>query len=191
MKRFALVGLLALVLSTGAVFADHPKGWGIGAMWRGGFFGTAAGHGGAITFKAPSLPVFWGISFGAGSNSDTSYFSLGLTGDYYFLDQKISGPLGWYVGIGGFGDFYSHSYKYQSKTWTYSYLDLGARLPVGLSLQPLNFLEFFLDIAPSIGLGIDFEGKDKDYPINGGVYHEGGMGVFWGAPVELGFRFWF
>jgi len=44
-KKLAVVFILAAVLATGALFADHPKGWGVGVQggfnsdWGGGFIG--------------------------------------------------------------------------------------------------------------------------------------------------------
>jgi len=83
MKKFFLAGVLGLVLTISAAFADHPSGWGIGIMGRGGW---GYGHGGlggtALSLKAP-MPVYWGINLDMGSN----YFGLGLTGDYYLTHR--------------------------------------------------------------------------------------------------------
>ncbi|MDR0551834.1 MAG: DUF3996 domain-containing protein [Spirochaetaceae bacterium] len=180
MKKLVLGVALAVMLATGTVFADHPGGWGIGVEWRGNLYSNNL-RGGAVSLKIPGIPVFWGINLGFGKN----YFGIGVTGDFYVLDKTISGPFGFYVGIGGYFDFYSWKWS-GNKDYSYTVLGIGARVPIGLSIQPISWFEVFIDIAPSLGLGIDFEGK-KD----GVVYHKGNVGFGFGLPLEIGLRFWF
>ncbi|MDR2794129.1 MAG: hypothetical protein LBB61_10790 [Treponema sp.] len=153
MKKFALV-LFVLAISAGSVFADHPSGWGIGL--QGGWTG---GGGGGLTIKAPQLPVYWTV------NASTGW--LGVSGDYYFIDNTlVSGAnLGWYLGVGGFANI---AYN--------SWFGLGVEVPIGLSWQPLNFLELYIQAVPNVGIGIYSGGLDL-WPN------------FFGA--SLGIRFWF
>lgn len=146
MKKIALLLVLTACLAVGA-FADHPSGWGVGIMGQYGFAwdGFTGNAGAALSLKAPQLPIYWGI------NMDIyhGYFGLGVTGDYYLIDQRLVDSInfGWYFGVGGYAGlgFYGDLA-----------LSLGARLPIGIYLIPLETdalsLELFLDIAPSLGL---------------------------------------
>ena len=120
MKKLVLVLVMAVML-TGAVFADHPEGWGLGVLGRFGWDSQYDSLGGAaFSFKAPPLPIYWGINATFGSH----YFGAGLTGDMYFIDDNIAdfgGPnLGWYLGGGLFFNFYTWDggyYYYDKDTY--------------------------------------------------------------------------
>jgi len=144
MKKLLFVFVFALIIATGAAFADHPGGYGIGV--QGGFSGSWLGGGiggGAFSLKVPSVPVFWAVRLDFNSN----YFGFGLSGDYYLIDAKLVPEidLHWYLGVGGslgfgFGNLLS--------------LGVGARLPIGLSWQPIPLLEIFLQVVPSLGVSV-------------------------------------
>jgi hypothetical protein len=144
-KKLAVVFILAAVLATGTLFADHPKGWGVGVQggfnsdWGGGFIGGAA-----VSLKVPSLPIYWAARLDITEN----YFGLGVSGDYYFIDSILvpSIKLHWYLG-GGVGLGISFGEKSMG-------LGIAARLPIGLSWQPFPFLEVFLQAVPSLGVSI-------------------------------------
>jgi hypothetical protein len=198
-KRLLVVFAFTVILATGSAFADHPDGWGIGIMGRGGW---GYGHGGlggaAVSLKAPMLPVYWGINLDIGSN----YFGLGLTGDYYLIDKNIANlgvpTFSWYLGAGGFLGFS----MYNGGSWRDSYgknynvgwtsLSFGARLPIGLSFQmPVSSisLEIFGAFVPNIGLGFWFwESNNDDYWKNENRNH---IGLSGGIGGELGIRVWF
>jgi hypothetical protein len=164
MKKVVFLIIVAF-FATGAVFADHPGGFGIGVQgggsgsWSGGGFGGA----GALSLKFPSVPIFWAVSMSIGNG----YFGLGVSGDYYFIDNQLFKTLHWYlgsglgVGIWGFSDALG--------------LGVSARLPVGLSWQPIPLLEVFLQIVPSLGVAIL---PEFHFP-------HGGFGG------DLGIRLWF
>ena len=181
MKKFVILFALIAILATGTVFADHPGGWGVGVV---GFWPGGAG----LSLKAPMLPVFWAINLGF--NSD--YVSFGLTGDYYIFDQVLvsDAKLHWFLGVGGFFDFYSYSVSAYGVNYSYTNVGFGVRVPVGLSWQPLDLLEIFADLAPSLGLHIKGEGK---YTYNNqehiGQKAGAGFGFWW--PIEIGIRLWF
>jgi len=158
-KKILLAFVLAAIIATGTAFADHPSGFGIGV--QGGYGG---GVGGALTLKLPSTPIFWAVDFAAWGE----YIWLGLAGDYYLIDQKIVPEIGlnWYLGVGGYVNLgLGNSFG----------LAVGARLPIGLSWQPIELLEIYLQVVPSIGLQVLPEI---------GLYPN-----FWGA--NLGIRLWF
>ena len=175
-----MVLVLAAIIATGTAFADHPEGWGIGLTGSYGF-GTKdfVGAGGGVFLKIPSVPVFWNIGVGLGTN----YFGLSLTGDYYIIDSPISGELGWFLGVGGF--FVWHHWAFSSLDYSYDNLAFGARVPVGISWMPLPQLEFLVDVAPSFGLGMP-----GAYTF-GGKKYEPDMVFYWAIPIEIGFRYWF
>jgi len=166
MKKILLVVILTVIMA-GAVFADHPDNkFGIGVMagWYGGWGSGGLAHT-ALSLKIPNVPVFWGANLGFSSD----HFSLGISGDKYFIESALVSGIGlhWYVGLGAWVDL----------LWFGDTADLsvGARLPIGLSWHILNFLELFLDVAPSLGVQIVPE-----------FYFPAG-----GWPIELGVRFWF
>jgi opacity protein-like surface antigen len=162
MKKVLLVLALLIVISASA-FADHPAGLGIGVV--GGYYGGWSGSGHSqvgLSLKVPKLPIFWGVNL----QIHKEYFALGVTGDYYIIDNKLVPAIGlnWYLGVGGYGGI---SFGDDLT------LAVGARVPIGLSWQPINLLEIFIDIAPSLGIRIN----PVDFPDGG-----------W--PVEIGIRLW-
>ena len=186
MKKFVIVIALVAILATGTAFADHPDGFGIGLV--GGMNFRGMGGAGGLSLKIPSIPIFWAINLWGGSN----YFRVGLTGDYYIIDQNFAPMFHWFFGLGGFFDFYNWSYKFKNsliKDYSYTYLDFGVRVPIGISFQPIPLLEIWLDVAPSLGLG--FWGG-QSWKV--GTYEhkeDPRFGFFWGIPLEIGLRLWF
>jgi len=173
-----MVIALAAILATSAAFADHPGGFGVGIVGQYGWgYGGGNGNGG-LSLKIPSIPVFWAINFGGGPN----HFAIGLTGDYYIIDQALPVPtLNWFLGIGGFLNFHSYNYNNGRDKSSYTSFNFGPRVPIGLSWQPVKLLELWIDVAPSLGLYIT--GANKDYG--------GSVGLYWFMPFELGLRLWF
>jgi hypothetical protein len=145
MKKVVLMILVA-VFATGVVFADHPSGFGIGVQgggstsWSGGGFGGGA----ALSLKLPSLPIFWAVRMDIGNDA----FGLGISGDYYLIDDALipAAGLHWYLGLGvgvglwGFNDTLG--------------LGVSGRLPIGLSWQPIPLLEIFLQVVPNLGAAV-------------------------------------
>jgi len=164
MKKIFFVLVLAAILATGTAFADYPGGWGIGIQgggignWGGGWFGGAA-----LSLKVPSLPIFWAIDFAGGNN----YFMLGVSGDYYLVHSALVPAinLDWYLGIGAYVTL---------GLGGYDFFGVGGRVPIGLSWQPINFLEVYLQLVPSIGAGF----SSSNFGLGGGF---GG---------NIGIRFW-
>jgi hypothetical protein len=166
MKKFALIIVLAAIIVTGTAFADHPGGFGIGVQggtsssWAGGGYYNGA----ALSLKLPSMPIFWAARLDIWDN----YFSLNVSGDHYLIDNKLLPEIGlnWYLGIGlgagiGLGDPLG--------------LGVSARLPIGLSWQPVPLLEIFLQVVPHLGVSIL---PEFHFPYGG-----------WGG--DIGIRLWF
>ena len=144
MKRVLFVFIFAAFFAASTVFADHPSGFGIGVQggaggyWIGGFGGNAA-----LSLKFPGVPLFWAVRLDIGHGG----FGLGISGDQYLIDSILIPGLGlhWYLGVGAglnlkLGDPLSFG--------------VSARLPVGLSWQPVPFLEVYMQIVPSLGVTI-------------------------------------
>ncbi|MFP4364724.1 MAG: hypothetical protein ACLFR1_12760 [Spirochaetia bacterium] len=115
--------------------------------------------GAALSIQYPDLaPFLLGVGFSIGSDT----FQIGLTGDYWFVKDALAGALSYYVGLGGYLQYAGA-------------MDFGLRVPVGIQIWPLNPLELFVEVAPSVGIVLSD-------PI-----------VFpnWGIQGAFGFRFWF
>ena len=163
MKKIVVFVVLAAILATGTVFADHPEGWGVGVVGGGGWDGVGGGGNAALSLKVPGIPVFWSIELGFPADG----INLGVAGDFYLIDDNlIDSLLGWYFGIGAFVGF---------GLYEGGYFNVGARLPVGLSLQfPVSSLtlEFFLSFVPRLG----FESDDS--PLYFRIGGEAGLRVW-------------
>ena len=171
-KKLVLVVALATFLAVGTAFASpvHPNTFGIGGIWG----SSVGGDGGnfsdnnrvALSLKFPTIPIFWGIR--AGGFNDTLW--VGVQGDLYFMGSQLTRTLGWFLGFGAYG-----------QVWLGSDVafGFGGRLPIGLTWQPLQFLEFFGNIAPQIGGYIYTHGD------GGFEFPHGGL-----LGIELGIRIW-
>lgn len=153
-KKILIVAALLMVVCVGGAFA-----WGIGIQGGGGFpdYGNAA-----ITFKLDTVPFVFATNF-----TFRDGFGVGLTGDYWFLNDNIVGPLNWFIGagagisLGGFNDNLI--------------LGLEGRLPIGLNMYLVDgFIEPYVQVVPSVGLNVLPE-----------------IGLRWGFTGNIGIRFWF
>lgn len=153
-KKIFIVAALLMVVCVGGAFA-----WGIGIQGGGGFpdYGNAA-----ITFKLDTVPFVFATNF-----TFRDGFGVGLTGDYWFLNDNIVGPLNWFIGagagisLGGFNDNLI--------------LGLEGRLPIGLNMYLVDgFIEPYVQVVPSVGLNVLPE-----------------IGLRWGFAGNIGIRFWF
>jgi len=112
-KRVIAAAVLGAALSVSGAFAQHPQGFGVGAMWQGV-------GGGAVSLKLPSLPVFWGVSFGFDTadtpSGSSGWFRIGVQGDYYLVDKILvpKAKLGWYAGFGGYASYSGWDYDDKS-----------------------------------------------------------------------------
>ena len=179
MKKKLVLGIaLATMLAVVPAFADspvHPDGLGIGLLWGMGWGGSGYGPGSslALSLKVPALPVFWGINLGLGNH----WFSVGVQGDVYFMGgYLVDTILGWFLGFGLYGNFGAST----RSGYDAAIIGFGARLPIGLTFQPIDLLEIFFNIAPSIGLGIWTAGEHS-----GAEFPHGGIFNF-----EIGLRLW-
>ncbi|MDR3334867.1 MAG: hypothetical protein LBT13_08300 [Treponema sp.] len=202
MKKLAAVCIIGLVLGTAGVFAEdqksdgggsgiftkdqHPDGWGIGIQ---GGFGMGGG-GAALSLKIPALPIFWAVRLNFGGSSregHESHFGIGVSGDYYFIDKAILPDigLGWYLGAGAYIGYWNNTWHGWggNDDWSYSLLQIGVEVPVGLSwMIPIPVkLELYLQAVPNIG---------AQFAVAGSDYYDDG--AFWfSIGGNLGIRIWF
>jgi len=174
-KKLVLGAVLATVMATGTAFASpvHPDGLGIGILWGGnaGWGRNSSFNAGnvALSLKLPAVPVFWGINLGFGNH----WFSIGVQGDVYILGSELLPTLSWFLGLGGYVNFTTGTGNYND----WAHIGLGARLPIGLTWQPVSIFELFLNLAPSLGIHIHTRG-------------DGNVGLGGGIGGELGLRVW-
>lgn len=133
-KKILIVAALLMVVCVGGAFA-----WGIGIQ---GGYGYPPFGSGALTFKLDSVPFVFATNF-----TFDGGFGIGLTGDYWFLNDNIVGPLNWFIGagagisLGGFSDEFM--------------LGLEGRLPIGLNMYLVDgFIEPYVQVVPAAGLNI-------------------------------------
>jgi hypothetical protein len=201
MKKLAFVAVLGVILAASGVFADHPGGLGIGAVTYFEYAGTlGAGGGAGVSLKVPAAPIFWALGFDFGNYA----YGFTLTADYYFVEAPILADkhLSWYLGAGGFLGMRFKNYN-GNTAWSYEFhegfthFNIGARVPVGLSWQPVEKLEVFFALVPGVGLGIynwDYYyispgGEEVSYEPEDPPLKK--VGLHWKAGAELGVRYWF
>ncbi|AFG38192.1 hypothetical protein [Spirochaeta africana] len=151
MKIMAIV-LAFLGISTTAY------SWGVGASFGIQPLGGNPGQNVLLSVKPDQVPFL----LGAGVRIAEDEFSLGLTADWWALNEHLVSFLNIYVGPGLY-------------TAIGNEFELGGRVPVGLNAFPVDFLELFFEVAPTLALvspgGITF----PDFGLQGAI----------------GFRFWF
>lgn len=159
-KTFILVLLVVTLVGTVASAKQSDIGIGVEYVFTYGSLGALNGF--AITGSPPVLPLVFGLNL----SFATSYFNLGITGDWWLWQTGIAGPLALYAGPGLFlGVNLSGSAAFS----------FGARGVIALQIFPIQPLEFFLETGVNVGLAVG----------------SGGAGLTWGIPVSLGGRFWF
>lgn len=128
-KRIILIALLVFVLAAGAASA-MSLGLSFGVQPLGGLPGSDV----MLSARFDGMPFLMGLGFSVGED----VFSLGFTADYILYRTNLVNFLGLYAGPGGYigiaGDAFS----------------AGLRIPVALYAFPLDPLELFLEIAPTI-----------------------------------------
>jgi hypothetical protein len=163
MKKIILISTLLLIVGAMSLSA-----WGVGAAWLlgvGGDEGVTAGNA-MLSLKLDQMPIYWGLRFSGTEDS----VSIGVIADWLMVRDPLAGALNIYVGPGLFANLSSAN---DATT-----LGLGARVPVGLYMFPLDFLEVFLEVAPKIEIANIGANTDITFP-NFGL-----MGA-------IGVRFWF
>lgn len=154
--------LIVMVATLMTICAVETFAWGIGV--QGGYgLGTVPGGNVMLTAKFDNLPLL-GIGMSGLANGNVN---LGLTADWWLIQEPLAGALGVYLGPGAYLGLTTGS----ASTAQFMF---GGRLPVGLQIFPLRWLELFIEVAPFIG-GRVSNTVSLDYGL---------MGAF-------GLRFWF
>jgi hypothetical protein len=154
MKKIIVIAFVLIVL---VGFSASAGTLGIGGAFSMDTVGGLPG-GALLSLKIPSIPILWGIAFQTGQDS----FNLGLTADWWLYQRQLISFLGLYVGPGLYLTLPDN-------------IEIGGRIPIGLNAYPLDFLELFLELAPTL---VFFRQDGINVP------DFGLMGAF-------GFRFWF
>ncbi|AHC14536.1 hypothetical protein [Salinispira pacifica] len=147
MKKFAIILVILMIIT---VFSASAVG--IGASFGlpiGGLPGTDV----MLSAKLDSLPFLLGLGFGI----EPAYF--GATADWWVLNENLAGALNIYLGPGLYIGGAANEFQ------------LGGRLPIGLNMYPVDFLELFVEIAPTLTIAPVFPS--------------------FGAQAAFGLRFWF
>jgi hypothetical protein len=161
MKKIFICALLFTLFLSGAVFAKGGgTAVGLAATFSMPFDGAGGSPGVIGLLKLPSLPVMFG--FGGIIGDNTNFY---IKADWWLYEGNLTGPLGIYAGLGVY-------------TIISDNFEIGGRIPIGLTIFPLDFLEVFLEPSITIGVGnIGGEGSIV-FPTVGFI-------------GELGVRFWF
>jgi hypothetical protein len=170
MKKITMTLLLVIIISASA-YAARPTGWALGIVgqYNLAWDGFEGAPGAALSLKISRIPILWGINLDLPRNG----FGVSLTGDRYLIERGRI--FGWCMGIGAYAGVLSYSDTLTE--WTS--IRAGARIPIGLYIFPVSFLELFANLAPNLGVGLYF----GDYPERF-EFPEGGLGL------DIGLRFW-
>ena len=156
MRKKFVISLIALVIvSTSA-----------SAMAIGGAFSLDAlgggAYGAALSLKLDDFQPVLGISARGGGGT----MNIGLTADWWMYHEPLAGIISLYVGPGG--------YLVATGLGGDANMDIGARVPVGFQIFPIDPLEIFVELAPSLGIAL----SPFAFPT-------------FGLQAAFGFRFWF
>ena len=168
MKKRLLVLMMVLAIGTSGVFAaGSGKSFAIGAQ-------TGWPLGGALTFKVEALPCVFAADYHVGTNGA----HLGATADWWIANPTITGPWGYYYGVGVYAGVYFGS-NADGDTFGVA---AAPRALVGTNVVLLDdFLEIFLQVGwqPTFYFGSNSRNSSWfDFDP-------------WCIPANLGFRFWF
>lgn len=157
MKTVSKVIIISVLLVV--IMAASASAWGIGVAVGIEPLGGLLDPGVMLSFMPPKVPILFGVGFIIGQ----SQFAMGVTADWWALNRNLVGILNIYMGPGLYfgiaGDLIS----------------LGGRLPIGLNIFPIDFLELFIEIAPVLAVTFRDPILFPDFRL---------MGAF-------GLRFWF
>jgi hypothetical protein len=158
MKKVLVLVFAVMMIATTGAFAAKGGGLAIGGEGALAFAGTGGLPMGAmLMLHLPQLPLMLGIGVSTSP-------AVGLTADYWFAHGALFSIFDWYVGIGG----------YLTVDLNPTGLAAGGRIPIGLQIWPFGQnLEFFLEVAPAVGVSLIPTGFD------------------WHVQAALGLRFWF
>ncbi|NCN05964.1 MAG: hypothetical protein GW949_10080 [Spirochaetales bacterium] len=154
MKKLPIIYLFVLL----AIGSANLFGFGIGLSGGGTLGSGIPGTNLMLQFKPDESRFLFGL--GADFQQD---IALGVSADYWFRNDPLVDIIQWYLGAGLYGGL---------RTGSNPEFVIAGRLPIGLNMYLLdNFLELFLEAAPTVGVGTKIPAI--------------------GVQIGLGFRLWF
>ena len=153
-KKGVLIALVLLVVTSTGAFA-----FGIGGVFTSPIPGLdgIGGTNAMLSLKLDEVPFYIGVGFAVGGDN----FAFSGTLDYLFVRQQLINFINYYAGVGAYVGIGNE-------------VEAGLRIPLALYIFPIDILEVFLEVSPTVGLGID----PIQFPV-------------WGVQAGVGFRFWF
>ena len=149
--------VIALVLLA-AVAVPMTFATGVGAAFGLPIGSGLPGSNVMLSLKLANVPFLMGLGFSVGNTTS----SFGFTGDWWVANQNLFSFVNYYLGP-GFYVGYSEA------------LVLGGRFPFGLNVFPIKNLELFVELAPTLAVGL---GDPVTFPV-------------FGVQGAFGARFWF
>ncbi|GAB6091125.1 hypothetical protein [Spirochaeta dissipatitropha] len=151
MKKTLRVVIIALVFLG---LSSTVYSIGIGASFGGiGRVGGNPGTSTMLSLKFDQAPFLLGV----GAHNGV----LALTADWWLANNRLINFINYYAGLGVYTVVGSNNF------------DVGGRMPLGLNVFPIDILELFIEIAPTLGVDVS--------PVN----------LKFGLHSAIGFRFWF
>ncbi|MFW6312591.1 MAG: hypothetical protein ACOC2N_01740 [Spirochaetota bacterium] len=154
MKR---IGIIALVLLVAVTIGATAQPFGIGGAFSidslGGLPSSAM-----LSVKVPQLPMLWGVGLQVNEND----FNMAFTADWWLYQQNLVSFINLYVGPGLYLSLPNR-------------IEFGGRVPIGINAYPIEVLELFFEVAPTL---LFFSDTGIDIPS-------------FGLQGAFGFRFWF
>ena len=124
--------VIAAVLLIAVATAGFSQTFGIGGAFSLGAIGDLPSSV-MLSLKVPAFPVVWGLGYNLGGGN----FQLGLTADWWLYTANLVSFINLYVGPG----------VYLALPQNF---DFGVRIPVGFNAYPIDVLELFLEVAPTV-----------------------------------------
>jgi hypothetical protein len=152
-KKIVIALVLLVAIAVPATFAT-----GVGVAFGLPFGGGLPGTNVMLSLKVSEIPFLMGLGF----NLNESSSSFGLTGDWWVANKNLFSFVNYYLGPGFYVGYANR-------------LLVGGRFPIGLNIYPVKNLELFMEIAPTLAVGI---GDSVTFPE-------------WGFQSAFGLRFWF
>jgi hypothetical protein len=153
MKKIAILAVVLVLLTATSAFS-LGLGGAFGLQPVGGLPGSQV----MLSAKLDQLPFLMGLGFAIGQD----VFQLGFTADWWMLQEPLINFIGIYVGPGLY-------------VGVANSVQVGARVPVGLQVFPIDVLELFLEVAPTISAIFGDPIVFPDFALQ----------------ASFGFRFWF
>lgn len=155
MKKRIMIALLAIAFF---IVSTTAYSWGIGASFGVQALGGNPGQNVLLSVKPDQEPFLLGV----GVRLHEEDINLGLTADWWAVNEHLAGFINIYAGPGLYAAIGNE-------------IGLGGRVPIGLNAFPVDWFELFFEVAPTLAIispgGIEF----PDF----------------GLQSAIGFRFWF